>query len=175
MNVLNAINHAVQSMDVLTKNIHTTTDNISNANNENYNRRKATVKSNQLGGVELATMLHASNMSLLRTELVSNARTNFEQEKHKVFQEIGKKFGTNFDTTLLVDSMQEFTQSWQSFQASPDIVGMETNVINHAKKFVDELKNLSSSLQQIDVGIEKKIRENVNELNTSLRQNSSIK
>ena len=174
MSVANALGFALQSINVLNRQINITSDNISNATNEDYNRRTVSQQNLQSGGVIISDVLRASNESLRRAENRANSAANRFNVTEETFQELENLLGTNFDSATVTNILQNFENGWRDFQATPELPGVERNLINTAEDFTTELQRINEGLLQIDVNLNRRVRETVDDLNQTLSEVAAI-
>ncbi len=167
--ISSAITFAVSSLQALNKQIGLTSDNISNANNENYNFVTVGTQSQAQGGVLASAAIRSTDDVLQRAELSATSIASKTATEQQLANTIEGALGTTNGQTILVDKMQKFQNAWQDFQASPEIVGVEKAVQNAGEDLANELHRLNDFLNENQVKWNIQIRDQITQLNTILK------
>ncbi|MEM7070234.1 MAG: flagellin hook IN motif-containing protein [Pseudomonadota bacterium] len=172
--IFTALNTALSGLDAFSTSVNVVSDNISNANNENYAARRAEFEFQIAGGVRVSSIQREFDRALLRSTLTARASAGAEEVRKNFFDDFERKLGTSSGNTPLNDRLQTFINSWQSFEANPEIDAVRYDVVRNAGALVNELQRISTALDESDATINNQIRQDVADLNTALREFSRI-
>ncbi len=167
--ISSAITFAVSSLQALNKQIGLTSNNISNATNDTYNYESANTQSQPIGGVLIAKTVRSTDDVLQRAELTATAQAGYAGQEKELADTIEGALGTSNGATILVDKFQKFQNTWQDFQATPEIVGVEKAVQNAGEDLVNEITRLNSFLNESQVKWNFQVRDQVNSVNKLLK------
>lgn len=170
MSLFSALNVAVSSITSLNTAVRTTSDNVANANNENYNRRQVIFEGLETGGVKIADVERIVNEGLFRDLIQQTSAAKGSEVRDKLYQEIDQLLGSAGGSTPLSDAVEDFRSAWKAFEATPEIDAAEAEVIQSAKSLVREMQRLSDGLDIIEQRVLADIDDVVTDLNTSLQE-----
>ena len=178
MSLFSALNNAVSSIDAINTAVRTVSDNVSNANNPNYNRREEQFESRTIGGVRIADIERATNAGLQRDLFDQQTDAEASGVRDRLLGEIQQLTGTINSETPLADALERFRTAWKAFEAAPESDAAESDIILSGRDIVSEMGRLSDGLDLIEQQILTDIDDTVTRLNDSLaevdRLNSDI-
>lgn len=170
MSLISALNIAISSIDSLNTAIRTTSDNVSNANNENYNTRTVQYSTSQYGGVRVADIKRAVDDGLLRDLMNASSNNSYTGTLKTYYERLEQLTGTSDGVTALSDSMQKFVSAWQTFEASPETDAADRGVVLAGDSLINEIKRFSEGLNTIERSINIDIQGSVGDLNDTLAE-----
>ncbi len=170
MSLFGALNTAMSSITTLNTTTRVISDNIANANNENYNTRETKLNNNIHGGVNVANILRKVNDGIFKdfANSISSAKSNKAMDE--IYRRIEELIGTSGNKTPLIDKVNALDLAWKSFEATPASDASEKGVIQAAMNLTTEMKRLSDGLDQIQSDIERNIVFSVKTLNKALSE-----
>lgn len=170
MSLLSALNVAVTSVNALNTGVRTISDNVANADNENYNRRKEQVTSLINGGVRITDIVRAANEGLQRDLLDQQSDADAAAVRNRLFNEIDKLTGTVNGDTPLANAFEDFHSAWKTYEASPDSDAAESDVVLAGRSIAQELGRLSDGLDRIEQQTLSEIDGKVQSLNEAIAE-----
>ncbi|MDF1750417.1 MAG: hypothetical protein P1V34_16245, partial [Alphaproteobacteria bacterium] len=117
MSLFGALNVAITSVNALNAATRVVSDNVANANNENYNRRETTFENLQYGGVLVSDITRAANSGLLRDLFQQTTVSAAAEMRDKLFQQVEQLAGTINGQTPLVDTLEALRTAFKAFEA----------------------------------------------------------
>ena len=169
-----AMKTAFSSFYSINQAIQTTSDNIANANNENYNRQIETYEDQRFGGVKISDVIRLADEGMMREYLGEVTHAGKEEVLKDVYDQIEQTTGGNLSKSYLSDAVQSLSDAWKVFEASPENYAAEQEVIRAAYELQTEFERLSSGVAQIESQLENDIVDNVAEINEILDRIDSI-
>ena len=111
MSLFGVLNTAMSSITALNTTTRVISDNISNANNENYNARKTKLNNNIHGGVNVANILRKVNDGIFKDLANSISSTESNKVMDSIYRRIEQLIGTSGGNTPLIkkDECIEFS------------------------------------------------------------------
>ena len=170
MSLFGVLNTAMSSITALNTTTRVISDNISNANNENYNARKTKLNNNIHGGVNVANILRKVNDGIFKDLANSISSTESNKVMDSIYRRIEQLIGTSGGNTPLIKKMNALNLAWKSFEATPASGASEKGVIQAAINLTKEIQRISNGLDQIYGDMEKNIINSVETLNKSLEK-----
>lgn len=180
MGIFSIFNIGAQSLNAYSAAMNVVSNNISNANNENYTRQRVSFESQSpqsLGGSEIGRGIFLSGVSQVVDTFIENrlldsqqavgeseARSDYLKSIEGVFNEL--------DGNGLNDAMSEFFDSWTALSAEPADLSVRNNVLNSAQVVIDKFSQYANSLTELQNVVDQEIRATtpiVNDILTEIR------
>ena len=106
MSLLSALDAAVSGLNAVNTAVNTTSQNVANANNEDYNAQEAIFTDVQNGGVQISAIRRLTNIALrdeLLNEITAAASSGKRDETYRLIEQLT---GTIAGDTPLVDTIE---------------------------------------------------------------------
>ncbi len=170
MSLISALNIAVSSVGTLNTAIKVVSDNVANADNENYNARTANFGNLQTGGVYVTDITRQVNRALLidLQSAITDTATNGTLKDY--YERVEDLLGVTGSQTPLIDKTEALSSAWKAFEAAPESSAAEKAVISAAENLTRELSRVSSGLDTIDQSLANDIEQEVDSLNDTLTE-----
>ena len=170
MSLLSALTVAVTSVQTINTAVRTVSDNIANANNDDYNSRDTNFENLQYGGVRISDITRKANFGVLQDLLNSISSTAANEELDEIYSRIEQLLGTNSGATPISDRIQDLNTALKAFEATPESDAAEIQVIQAAENLVTEMTRLSDGIDAIERSVLDNIDDTVTTLNESLAE-----
>ncbi|MEQ8442039.1 MAG: flagellar basal body rod C-terminal domain-containing protein [Alphaproteobacteria bacterium] len=178
MSLFSALSVAITSVNTLNSAVRVVSDNVSNATNDEYNRRVSQFANLQFGGVQLANVERAANEGLLRDLFQQTTTAKADGTRDELFNQLEQLFGTISGQTPLADETERLRSAFKALEASPESDAAENDVLIAATQLANELTRLSDGLDLIENQVLRDIEDTVENMNEALieidRLNGSI-
>ncbi len=150
--------------------IRVTSDNVANANNEDYNKRKAKFETRQYGGINVADIERIANLGLTKDVRNAVSLAVRDETMTAYYSRIEELTGTVNGTTALADKLEAFISAYKSFEAAPESGAAEREVVLAGQSLTNELHRVSNGIEQIDRNVKDEIIVSVTKLNSLLSE-----
>lgn len=183
--LLGSLHSAKSGMSVSQASIQTTSHNINNMNTPGYSRQKVEQSArsaysypgynSSMGAGQLGTGVQVNDVVRIRNTFYD---FQFRSESHG-YGKIGVKYEhyTNMETifnepsdTAISAAINNFFTSWQELSKNPEDSGAKDIVIQNSKYLADNISQITNKLEKLGEQAEKKLNEDVNEINSMLNQ-----
>ncbi|RED52450.1 FlgK family flagellar hook-associated protein [Aestuariispira insulae] len=170
MSLLSALSVAVTSVQTINTAVRTVSDNIANANNDEYNSRDTNFENLQYGGVRVSDITRKANFGVLQDLLNTISSTASNQELDDIYSRMEQLLGTNANSTPISDLIQNLNTALKAYEAAPESDAAEIQVITSGENLVRELTRLSDGIDIIERSILDEIDSTVTTLNEALAE-----
>lgn len=150
--------------------VRVTSDNVANANNEDYNKRKAKFETRQYGGVNIADIERTANLGLTKDLRNAISLAIRDETTAMYYTRVEELTGTINGTTALADKMEALVSAYKAFEAAPESGAAERDVVLAGQSLVSELHRVANGIEQIDRTVKDDIVLTVTELNSLLNE-----
>lgn len=150
--------------------VRVTSDNVANANNEDYNKRKTKFETRQYGGVNVADIERIANLGLTKDVRNAISLAVRDETTAEYYSRVEELVGTVSSTTALADKLEAFISAYKAFEAAPESGAAEREVVLAGQSFVSEMHRVSNGIEQIDRNVKDDIVLTVTELNSLLTE-----
>lgn len=183
--LLGSLHSATTGMSVSQASIQTTSHNINNMNTPGYSRQQVQQSArsaysypgynSSLGAGQLGTGVQATDIVRVRNTFYD---FQFRSESHS-YGEIAIKYEhyTSMENifnepsdTAISASISNFFSSWQELSKNPNDTGAKDIVIQNSKYLANNISKVTEKLKNLKEQAEKKLNEDVNEINDMLNQ-----
>ena len=166
------------------KALDTTSHNISNSNNSAYVRQSAIHASNrystnQVSNMQMGTGVHVEEIRQIRDEFI-DLRLRNELEKRgywsatsDILHEVEMIFNEETDSGLQ-RVMTNFWDGWSELYQEPDSLTKRGLVHESAVAFVETVNHMDTQLDNLQLNLNKKILNEVDEINNMLKDTASL-
>jgi len=150
--------------------VRVTSDNVANANNEDYNKRKTKFETRQYGGVNIADIERLANLGLTKDVRNAVSLAARDEMSAEYYTRIEQLVGTTSSTTALADKLEAFISAYKAFEAAPESGAAEREVVLAGQSLTSEMHRVSNGIEQIDRNVKDDIVLSVTELNSLLTE-----
>lgn len=172
MSLFGALDSALSGLRATQIGIQNASNNISNAGDVNYSRKKVITAPVSLGngggGVSVLGFQRETNVILSRAYLGAISEQGRTGVQKEYFDAIKDSFGLADNTTRLSTYMNDFSASWQNLSAAPENVVRQREVLRTADAFATEIRRVAGAIEDLDRRAQAEQRDKVNSLNNLL-------
>lgn len=178
MGLFSIFNMGLQSINAYSSALNVVSNNISNANNENYTRQRVNLGSmnpDQIGGMEIGRGVYLSGVeqvvdTFVETRIMDAKQATGEAEARSDYLKSVDSIFNELDGSGLNTSISDFFDSWSGLAAEPDSLSVRNNVLNSAQNMADVFEQYGDSLDQLRTTVDKEIRATIPQINDILTQ-----
>ncbi|WP_420549401.1 FlgK family flagellar hook-associated protein [Curvivirga sp.] len=170
MSLVSALNIAVSSVNSINTAIATVSDNVANAENEDYNAREANFANVQTGGVRISDITRKVNEGLFDDLSASISNTAQNEVLQNYYERIEDLLGVTGSETPLIDYVENLNTAWKAFEAAPESDAAERQVILAAENLTREIGRISTALDTVEQSLRADINATVDTLNDTLAE-----
>ncbi|MDJ0685638.1 MAG: flagellar basal body rod C-terminal domain-containing protein [Alphaproteobacteria bacterium] len=170
MSLLSALDAAVSGLNAVNTAVNTTSQNVANANNEDYNAQEAIFTDVQNGGVQISAIRRLTNTALrdeLLNEITAAASSVKRDETYRLIEQLT---GTIAGETPLVDTIEEFETAWKAYEAAPESNAARTDVVLQGQAIVAEIERISSGLDIIERQTREELVAAIGDINNAMAE-----
>ncbi|NQY81855.1 MAG: flagellar hook-associated protein FlgK [Alphaproteobacteria bacterium] len=149
MSLIKSLNSAVSGLQTISKNFGVVSDNVSNANNENYSRRVLYTEDDPNGGVRVAAIRRQTNEIMQRNYRSSLAQSEASRVRNALYSEIADVLGSSTGNSNLNTAINAFISGWRELQTAPENEAVAFKIESVAKEMASLIRNVSSELELI--------------------------
>lgn len=167
-----------RSMQAYQKAIDITANNITNASNPNYSRRRLTLASEKTqtqNGIQWGMGVTLGTIQRVRDNFVDNeyrkANQNFAKADKKswIYDRVEQLFNETSGSGLS-DNINQFFASWNELSTNPSSIPLRNNVINSAQILSSKIEDIYGGVDTIAKDVITEYELKVGELNNKLSQ-----
>ena len=168
MTLIKSLNNAVSGLQTISENFGVVSDNIANANNENYNRRVLYAEDDPNAGVRVAAIKRHTNELMQRNYRSSLAQSEASRVRSDLYSEIADVLGSSSGDSQLTSSINAFIAGWRELQTAPENEAVAFKIENAAKEMASLIRELSSMMELIRQDVAADIRMTISGLNANI-------
>ena len=165
-----ALNNALTGLVANQRQLATTSDNIANANNDQYNRRQVQVTDFLPGGVRSDNIFRAENIGLSRLLTKSNTELGYYKARASSIEQVERALGVLTGTSPLANEFNDLIDAWRAFEAAPEIAANERHIVRAAQSVTSEFRRIDAAINEVQTSIERDIAKKIDELNIHIRE-----
>lgn len=182
MSLFSTLNTGVSGLNASELAIATTSQNISNANNEYYTRQRVQTSARTAldhGNFSVGTGTSVTSIVRIHDEFVytrlkdsanSLAYSGFSQQS---LQEVAQYFPDLQDVGLQVD-LTNYNNAWNDFASNPEEGAQKINLIQSAQTLTTNIQDSRSEIRSLQDSINDQLKTNVDQLNSLGQQIADI-
>jgi flagellar hook-associated protein 1 FlgK len=175
MSLFGIINQATTALLNTQTQIGTVSDNIANSNSPTYVARQTNLQEQDpSGGLDTVQITRAVNTALQQELLQQSGTASSQSFINNIYSQLEQLDGSSTGTPTLVSAMQNFTSAFQALQATPESTTSQQAVIEAGQGLVQAVQGIASGVQSMITQTQQQTQTDVNTLNTTLAQISSI-
>jgi flagellar hook-associated protein 1 FlgK len=155
-----------------------TSQNISNANNPNFTRRKVVLgeeKTDRLVNMTLGSGVKIEDVVRVKNQIVESQIRNYNQNNS--FAEKQTTILSNLETLLAEPSnlglsslMTSFFNSWNELAVNPNSIQLRSKVVQSAQSMTEKFQSLYENFNEISRDVKAEAIESVNKINVLVAQ-----
>ncbi|MBD3221720.1 flagellar hook-associated protein FlgK [bacterium] len=178
MSLNTVMDNSLSAMFAAQAGLATTSHNIANADVEGYSRQMNMVEARRplmfsfgaIGqGVDVATVRRAQDSFLLNTLRAQVAKGAQYGAMDSALYEIENILGS-VDNDHLGEALNNFFGAWHELGTAPTVESLKELVVTRGQSLVNDMQSISSSLDDLEDNVDQRIEEEIERLNTLLRQ-----
>src|SRR6266481_3133978 len=174
MGTVNLFNIGTQALINVQAQIQTVSQNISNSQNPDFNKRTALTQNVNNVSTQV-TVQRTIDFSLQGQALDATAAVGGSDESNRLFQSVASLVGTdNTGTGRLQTKLQTFAAAWSAYESAPQDGAVETSVVQAGDDFASEVRNQFTQLNTLQAQEQATVQTDVTLLNTALTQLGQI-
>ncbi len=167
-NLSSILNNVASSIKANTEAISITSDNIGNANNEQYQRKEVKISSS-VSGVEVSTILNSVNQWLQNKLVKQISAQGFSQTKQLYYEKIESLVGDPNSEKSLADYAMKLEGALNLLASNPESLSMQSKVILSANDFAQSIHDLFQELQSLRFEADQELASSAISLNEHLK------
>jgi len=144
-------------------------NNVANVNSAGYSRKKINLETRVVNGtgagVQISEITRSIDEGLLKSLRTEASTLNNYESQQGFYDRVQELFGTPADNTSISHTISQFNQSLQSLALSPEKSVNQTEMVRRAKDMADQLKEMSTAIQELRLNADQSITSAVSEIN----------
>lgn len=167
-----ALQNAISGLQLNSRSLGVTAQNIANVNTEGYSRKivqqQAVVIAGQGAGVEIADISRVVNEYMIKD--LRNTMSAFGNVlvRDAYFQRMQDMFGTLSSDSSVAFEIAELAADFQALSDTPENVSLRTTLVERARLLTQQINSLASSLENLRIEVDRGISDAVDVINTQL-------
>ncbi len=167
-----ALQNAISGLQLNSRSLDVTAQNIANVNTEGYSRKivqqQAVVIAGQGAGVEIADISRVVNEYMIKD--LRNTMSSFGNVsvRNEFFQRMQDMFGTLSSDSSVAFEIAELAADFQALADTPENVSLRTTLIERARLLTQQINSLASSIENLRIEVDRGITDAVAVINTQL-------
>ncbi|MBI9073188.1 MAG: flagellar hook-associated protein FlgK [Melioribacteraceae bacterium] len=176
MSINKLLDVAGRSLFTYQKALNVTSNNIVNANNPNYSKRRITmsqVAPDHRFGLGIGSGVEISDIARVRNELTDkqiigyNHEYSYNNRYSELLTQVEQLYSEPSDLGVS-NLMNEFFNSWEELAVNPSSTALRNNVINSAQKFSSKVNSIYDGYEVIKTDVKKEAEQTVSEMNNHI-------
>lgn len=173
--LLSALSIVESGLSVISTQLQITSSNVTNAGTEGYTRKSAIIASANLGdtggGVTVTGYTRATDTALFNSLMTATSETGYLSTQDDYMQQVMDILGlSSSDDPAISAAITDFVNAWTTLESEPESSVAQQEVIQSAVNLTDEIKRISSEVEELDRQCQTEIRSTVEDLNSYLLQ-----
>ncbi|WP_457661253.1 flagellar hook-associated protein FlgK [Sinorhizobium medicae] len=169
MSLSSAIAIAQSAFSTTAQQTATVSKNIANSGNADYSRRMAMLGTTP-GGAQIVSIYRAQNEALLKQNLISISQSSAQSSLLSGLEIMKSALGGNDYELAPSTYLSAFRNSLQTFASTPGNATIAATVVSDASDLANSISRTSAAVQDLRLDTDKKIAEDVANLNRLLAQ-----
>lgn len=169
MSLSSAIAIAQSAFSTTAQQTATVSKNIANSGNADYSRRMAMLGTTS-GGAQIVSIYRAQNEALLKQNLISISQSSAQSSLLSGLEIMKSALGGNDYESAPSTYLSAFRNSLQTFASTPGNATIAATVVSDASDLANSISRTSAAVQDLRLDTDKKIAEDVANLNRLLAQ-----
>lgn len=169
MSLSSAIAIAQSAFSTTAQQTATVSKNVANAGNADYSRRMAMLGTTS-SGAQIVSIYRAQNEALFKQNLASISQSSAQSSLLSGLEILKSALGGNDYETAPSTYLSAFRNSLQTFASTPGNSTLAATVVADATDLANSISNTAAAVQDLRLGTDKEIAEEVANLNALLAQ-----
>ena len=169
-----ALLNAISALQINTRALDITAQNVSNVNTEGYSRKTVSQQSVSVGGqgagVEIAGITRSTNKFLLAELRTSISQLSDNRVQDSFFTRMQDMFGSLTSNTSIGASINNLAVVFQAMSDTPEDVAARTELVERAKLLVQKFNDMATKIENYRLEVDQEIAASVTEVNNQLTQ-----
>lgn len=167
--LFDSLSIAASSLRAIQGSISIVSQNVANAQNPNYAKRTPDISEVEPGGgIEIIGIQRATDQALQQESLTQSSQAAGDSALSDLYQQLENVTGGSSGTPLLSNAMTQFQSAWQSFEASPEDVSAQQNLLQTSTGLTQALSNTAAGVQELTATAQGNVGTDVTNLNSDL-------
>jgi flagellar hook-associated protein 1 len=178
MSISKIFDIAKNSLYVYQKALSVTSNNIANADNENYSRQRinfSALQSDHSDRFGIGSGVTISSIQRIKNQFTEIQIRNYSQsqgnadKRYEILSNIESLLSETTDNGLS-QQLNNFFDSWTKLTSDPTSIELRNNVVTTAQNFSDKLQDIYEGLNTINTSLIEDTQNSINEINKSVAQ-----
>jgi flagellar hook-associated protein 1 FlgK len=171
MSSLDALSIAAGSLFATQQQLAIMSENIGNAQNQNYNTQTAQTESTGPSGSAVTVSVQRAVNEVLQNEVLGQTSTAGNAAfVNSVYSQLETLTGSNSDSPVLSQAMTQLLNAFQGYQTSPESTTAQNGVVSAAQNLVTQMQNIQNGISTIQTQTQQGVTTDLGTLNSSLTQ-----
>lgn len=168
-----ALNGGLSSLQTVQRQISVISNNINNANTAGYTKKttqtEAVGDGVNLVGVKISSIARATDANLLTAVNLAASNNSKLDTQQQYLAQLQGILGIGNTNAQLFNTIQTFTADWNLYQAEPENVALQSQLISDGTAVANTIRIISNRVEELDRSIISDIAGSVSELNQALQ------
>jgi flagellar hook-associated protein 1 len=167
-----ALLNAISGLQVNSRALDVTAQNVSNVNTEGYSRKtihqQAVVVAGQGAGVEISAITRTVNEFMIKELRTSVTELGDAQVRSNFYARMQDLFGSLSSDTSPSLAIADLATKFQALSDTPENVSLRTDVVERARLLVEQVADMAAQIESLRVEVDREIQDDVTSVNTQL-------
>ena len=167
-----ALQNAISGLQLNSRSLDVTAQNIANVNTEGYSRKivqqQAVTVAGQGAGVEITAISRIVNEYMIKDLRNTMSEFGNVSVREAYFQRMQDMFGTLSSDSSVAFEMAELAADFLALADTPENVSLRTTLVERARLLTQQINALASSIENLRVEVDRGIADAVTVINTQL-------
>lgn len=169
-----ALMNAISALQINTRALDITAQNVSNVNTEGYSRKtvqqQSVVVSGQGAGVEIAGITRSTNKFLLAELRTSISQLSDNRVQNSFFARMQDLFGSLTSDNSIAASINNLAVAFQAMSDTPEDVAARTELVARAELLAQKFNDMAIRIEGYRLEVDQEIAASVTAVNNQLTQ-----
>ena len=169
-----ALLNAISALQINTRALDVTAQNVSNVNTVGYSRQTVQQQSVAVGGqgagVEIAGITRSTNKFLLAELRTSISQLSDNRVQNSFFTRMQDLFGSLTSDNSIAASINDLAVVFQAMADTPEDVAARTELVEKAKLLVQKFNDMATKIEGYRLEVDQEITASVTDINNQLTQ-----
>ena len=167
-----ALLNAISGLQVNSRSLDTTAQNVSNVNTEGYSRKvvqqQAVVVAGLGAGVQIADIARVVNEFMIKEVRAASSQLGTVEAKDAFYQRMQDLFGTLASDSSPASGLADLATKFQALADTPENVSLRTDLTERAKLLMQQFNDIANQIEKLRAEVDKQVEESVDLVNTQL-------
>lgn len=169
-----ALLNAISALQINTRALDVTAQNVSNVNTEGYSRKTVSQRSvsvaGQGAGVEIASITRSTNSFLLKELRTSISQLSDNQVQDSFFTRMQDIFGSLTSNNSVAAGINDLAVIFQAMSDTPEDVAARTELVERAKLLAQQFNDMAIKIEGYRLEVDQGIAASITDINNQLTQ-----